>query len=84
MNDERKVSAAKRASNDKWDAEHMAYQTVKVRRELLEEFRVACKLRGDPVNAVLRRAMEDYVEQGKEMRQEQQAADEQGENKGQL
>lgn len=65
MNDERKVSAAKRASNDKWDAEHMAYQTVKVRRELLEEFRLACKLRGDPVNAVLRKAMEDYVEQAK-------------------
>lgn len=65
MNEERKVSAAKRASNDKWDAEHMAYQTVKVRRELLEEFRVACKLRGDPVNAVLRRAMENYVEQAK-------------------
>ncbi len=65
MNDERKVSAAKRASNDKWDAEHMAYQTVKVRRELLDEFRLTCKLRGDPVNAVLRRAMEDYVEQAR-------------------
>lgn len=83
MNEERKVSAAKRASNDKWDAEHMAYQTVKVRRELLEEFRVACKLRGDPVNAVLRRAMEDYVEQAKNA-PGQQAADEQGEDKGQV
>ena len=48
----------------------MAYQTVKVRRELLEEFRLACKLRGDPINAVLRRAMEDYVEQAKRMRQD--------------
>lgn len=82
MNEERKVSAAKRASNDKWDAEHMAYQTVKVRRELLEEFRVACKLRGDPVNAVLRRAMEDYVEQAKTA-SGQQETQEQGTGKGQ-
>jgi len=83
MNEERKVSAAKRASNDKWDAEHMAYQTVKVRRELLEEFRVACKLRGDPVNAVLRRAMEDYVEQAKTA-PGQQKEQEQGTDKGQV
>ena len=82
MNEERKVSAAKRASNDTRDAEHMAYQTVKVRRELLEEFRVACKLRGDPVNAVLRRTMEDYVEQAKTA-PGQQEAQEQGEDQGQ-
>lgn len=56
-----KTSAAKRASNDKWDAQNMAYQTVKVRAELLAKFRAACAARGDRVNTVLREAMEDYV-----------------------
>lgn len=39
----------------------MAYQTIKVRRELLEEFRAACARRGDKINTVLREAMEAYV-----------------------
>ena len=51
----------KRASNARWDKENMAYQTVKVRKELLDEFREACKLRGDRVNTVLREAMESYI-----------------------
>lgn len=55
------VSDSKRAANDKWDAAHMAYQTVKVRRELLDDFRAACAERGDKVNTVLRQAMEDYI-----------------------
>ena len=55
------VSEAKKASNAKWDSENMAYQTVKVRRQLLEEFRAACAARGDKVNTVLREAMEDYI-----------------------
>lgn len=55
------VSEAKRASNDRWDAENMAYQTVKVSKALLTEFKAACVARGDRVNTVLRRAMEDYV-----------------------
>lgn len=57
------VSEAKRASNDRWDRENMAYQTVKVRRDLLEAFRASCKARGDKVNTVLREAMERYVEE---------------------
>lgn len=55
------VSEAKKASNARWDADNMAYQTVKVRRQLLEEFRAACAARGDKVNTVLREAMEQYV-----------------------
>ena len=55
------VSAAKRASNDKWDRENMAYQTVKVPKALLEEFRAAVTARGDKVNTVLRQAMENYI-----------------------
>lgn len=55
------VSDAKRKSNEKWDKENMAYQTVKVRRELLEQFKATCAERGDRVNTVLREAMENYI-----------------------
>lgn len=57
------VSEAKRASNDRWDRENMAYQTVKVRRELLEEFKAKCAANGDKVNTVLREAMERYIQE---------------------
>jgi hypothetical protein len=55
------VSEAKRASNAAWDADNMAYQTVKVRKTILEAFRAACAARGDKVNTVLREAMEAYT-----------------------
>ena len=58
------VSDAKRQSNEKWDRENMAYQTVKVRRELLEQFKATCAERGDRVNTVLREAMENYITRG--------------------
>ena len=55
------VSEAKRASNEKRDAKNMAYQTVKVSRSLLSDFKSACAARGDRVDTVLRGAMERYV-----------------------
>ena len=55
------ISEAKRASNEKWDAKNMAYQTVKVSKSLLADFKSACAARGDRVNTVLREAMERYV-----------------------
>lgn len=55
------VTDAKKASNARWDGQNMAYQTIKVRRELLEQFRSACARNGDKVNTVLREAMEAYV-----------------------
>ena len=59
------VSEAKRASNDRWDKENMAYQTVKVNKALLQEFRETVASQGDKVNTVLREAMENYIEQHK-------------------
>ena len=56
------VSDKQRESAKKWDDQHMAYQTVKVRRELLDSFRAACAERGDKVNTVLREAMEHYID----------------------
>ena len=58
------ISEAKRKSNDKWDKENMAHQTVKVRRELLDQFKAECARRGDKVNTILRGAMEEYISQG--------------------
>ena len=55
------VSDSQRRASQKWDADNMAYQTVKVRRALLEDFRAACTARGDKVNTVLRQAMEEYT-----------------------
>lgn len=55
------VSAAKRASNDRWDRENMAYQTVKVSRALLEAFKAKATARGEKVNTILRQAMEKYI-----------------------
>ena len=58
------LSEAKKRARDNWDKENMAYQTVKVRRELLDQFKAECARRGDKVNTVLRQAIEDYIAQG--------------------
>lgn len=49
----------------KWDGDNMVYQTVKVRKDLLEEFKAAVAANGDKVNTVLREAMEEYVVRSK-------------------
>lgn len=59
------MTEVKKANNRKWDSENMVYQTVKVSKTLLQEFKSLCAERGDKVNTVLRKAMEDYVEQNK-------------------
>lgn len=56
------ISKERRASINKWDAEHMAYQTVKVYKKLLADFKATCALRGDKVNTIMRLAMQDYVD----------------------
>lgn len=58
------ITDAKKASNAAWDRENMVYQTVKVRKEILEAFRAAVAANGDKVNTVLREAMEDYTTRG--------------------
>ena len=64
--DEKSRVEKQREHRDKWDKANMAYQTVKVRKELLDEFRSICKRRGDPVNTVLKTAMEEYIAMHKE------------------
>lgn len=55
------ITDARRRANQKWDAENMACQTIKVKKSLLEDFKAACAARGDKVNTVLREAMENYA-----------------------
>ena len=55
------VSEAKRKANLKYDNENMAYQTVKVNKALLSDFKQAVNENGEKVNTVLRVAMENYV-----------------------
>ena len=55
------VRDSKRAANDKWDKENMAYQSIKVRKELLDEFKAKAAERGDKVNTLFREFMEQYI-----------------------
>ena len=57
------VSAAQKKSNKKYDDAHMAYQTVKLKRETLEEFRQLVQRNGDKVNTVIRQGIERYIEE---------------------
>lgn len=60
------VTEAKKTANKNWDAANMAYQTIKVKKALLEEFKQTCAERGDKVNTVLRQAMENYIKKASE------------------
>jgi uncharacterized protein (DUF4415 family) len=55
------ISEAKKQANKKWDSENMAYQTVKVNKDLLQQFRQAVQDRGERVNTVLKEFMERYI-----------------------
>ena len=52
----------KREYNKQYDKENMAYQTVKVSKALLQEFKEKVAANGDKVNTVLREAMEQYIQ----------------------
>lgn len=55
------VSKAKRAANNKWDAANMAVITCKARRDLIDDFKAACRAAGETPNAVLRETMIAYI-----------------------
>lgn len=60
------TTEAQKRAKKKYDSENMAFQTIKVNKALLLEFRQAVQERGDKVNTVLREAMETYIKQHKE------------------
>ena len=59
------LTESKKKSNLKYDKENMAYQTIKVNKALLLEFRQCVQDSGDKVNTVLREAMETYIKEHK-------------------
>ena len=55
------TEAQKRAAN-KWSAANMTVLGCKVRKDYAERVRACCEANGDTVNAVLRAALDDYLE----------------------
>lgn len=60
------VTPKKRASNNKWDAANMTVLGCKVRKDYADRVRACCETNGDTVNAVLRAALDRYLEQHEE------------------
>lgn len=46
----------------RWQAEHMATMTVKMKKELRDEFKSTCNAQGVTANSVLLAAIRDFVE----------------------
>ena len=59
------TTEAQKRAKKKYDSENMAFQTIKVNKAILLEFRQAVQDNGDKVNTVLREAMETYIKQHK-------------------
>lgn len=57
------LSDAKKQANKRYDDKNMAYQTIKVKRDLLQRFRKAVQDNGQQVNTVFREFMERYVKE---------------------
>ena len=57
------LTDAKRKANNKYIAEHMTVLGVKVRKDYAEEIKKKTKERGDTVNAILKAALDKYMEE---------------------
>ena len=55
------LSEAKKRSNAKWDSANMAVISVKMRRDLAEQFAALTKANGTTRNAVLLAAAREYI-----------------------
>lgn len=56
------LSEARRKANNKWNAANTTVLGCKVRKDYAERVRACCEANGDTVNAVLRSALDDYLE----------------------
>ncbi len=57
------LTAARRRANNKYIAQHMTVLGCKVRREYADRVRACCAAQGDTINAVLRAALDAYLEE---------------------
>lgn len=58
------LTESKRRANNKYIAENMTVLGCKVRKEYAEQIKAECKRRGDTVNAVIKRALDEYLDGG--------------------
>lgn len=56
------LSASKIKANRAWDSRNMVNLACRVRRDFADQVRDACRANGDTVNAVIKRALLDYLE----------------------
>ena len=63
------LSESKRRTNNKWDAANMTVLGCKVRRDRAEQFKAACKKNGTSPNAIFMAAMEKFMEEHGEVRE---------------
>lgn len=56
------VSEKKKKSNAKWDKENMTVLACKVRKEVADKFKAACKSENTTSNAVLQKSVYDYID----------------------
>ena len=63
------LSESKRRANNKWDAANMTVLGCKVRRDRAEQFKAACKKSGTSPNAIFLAAMEKFMEEHGEVRE---------------
>lgn len=56
------VTPAKRKTNNAWDKANMTILGCKVRKDYAQRVRAACSANGDTVNAVLKAALDSYLE----------------------
>ena len=54
-------TAAQKKARDKYDSENMTYQTIKISKSLLTDFKKQVTNNGEKVNTVFRNFMIDYT-----------------------
>ena len=63
------LTEKQKKSRNKWDAANMTVLGCKVRRDKAEQFKVACKKNGTSPNAIFMAAMEKFMEEYGEVRE---------------
>lgn len=56
------VSDAKKAANARWDAHNMTILGCKVRKDYADRVRKKAKDKGTSVNAILKKALDEFME----------------------
>lgn len=56
------ISEKKKASNAKWDKENMTSLACRVKKDYAENFKAACAKAGTTPNAVLKQAVEEFLQ----------------------